>query len=218
MPRRKLTPANRLTRTSQLLERTDIAVYSPKERPQPARPKLTPKQRQLFAQPAPRRLDRAALTKAVATLSPALRERLKDVNAWDDGKEVVLSARTPLVDGRGHLDAWGVLSFHPTGPSFHFDYSTTKKEAIGGVEIWLDGLESDGIYLVEISLAVIGGTIRVGASDAPHLLSPAQGLDHKILVTILDPTYDISLITLEPYSGSGVQAWTFYEARIRRIN
>jgi hypothetical protein len=213
--RRTLKRPLRLTRTK-TLERTDIAVYSPKERAQAKRQRLSPKQRQLLAQPAPGRLDSADLSKALATLGPKIAERLKDAGQWDDGEEVALSARTPLIDGRGHIDAWQIISFHPTGPGIHFNYSSTKKEAIGGVDIWLDGLESDGIYLVEISLAVLGGTMRVGASDAPHVLSPAQGLDHKILVTIMDPTYDISLITVEPESG--VQAWTFYEARIRRIN
>ena len=213
--RRKLTRPLRLTRTK-TLERTDIAVYSPKERAEAKRQRLSPQQRQLLAQPAPRRLDGAELSKALATLAPQIAERLKDRRHWDDGEEVVLSARTPLIDGRGNIDAWQIIGFHPTGPGIHFNYSSTKKEAIGGVDIWLDGLESDGIYLVEISLAVLGGTMRVGASDAPHVLSPAQGIDHKILVTIMDPTYDISLITVEPESG--VQAWSFYEARIRRIN
>ncbi|MCA9661501.1 MAG: hypothetical protein KC486_24385, partial [Myxococcales bacterium] len=103
--RRKLTRPLRLTRTK-TLERTDIAVYSPKERAEAKRQRLSPQQRQLLAQPAPRRLDGAELSKALATLAPQIAERLKDRRHWDDGEEVVLSARTPLIDGRGNIDAW----------------------------------------------------------------------------------------------------------------
>lgn len=210
MPRRRL-----ILRKSPTLSRDALATFSPKTRSDGHSPRLTAYQRKIQRREPPKRMDDAAIVTVLEQLSPKLRARLKSPSEWQSGDDIILSAKTPVIDDRGHLFGWGIVSYGPTTPALYFDYSPTKKVAIGGLEIWLKNLDTSGIYFVEISLSVLGGGIRVGSSDAPHFVSPAQGIDHRVLVTIVDPTYDITLISLRPES---VQSWGFFEARIRRLD
>ena len=197
------------------LGRSDLATFSPKTQSSGHKVRLTPHQRKIQRRAPPTRLDDASIAKTLEQLSPAIRARLKKPQEWQSGDDIILSAKNPVIEGRGHLFGWSVISYGPTTPALYFDYSSTKKAAIGGLEIWLKNLDQSGIYFVEISLSVIGGGIRVGSSDAPNFVSPAQGLDHRVLVTIVDPTYDMTLISL---SSEGAQSWAFFEARIRRLD
>ena len=85
----------------------------------------------------------------------------------------------------------------------------------GNLEIWLENLETSGTYMMEISCSVYNGELKVGASDAPHVLMPAQGQDHRIWVVIQEPTYDMSLVSL---NGQKVDNWCFYDARVWRLD
>ncbi|MCB9567350.1 MAG: hypothetical protein H6710_09115 [Myxococcales bacterium] len=196
-----------------LLERTDVALFQPTAKPTPTRRRVDPRLTKVMAAPRPAALSADAIRTALAGLAPRIADRLKQALAsWQPGAATVLSAKTPVIPGWGNIDGWNVLAYNPTTPALYFDYGADH--AAGGLEIWLESLEPAGVYLVEISLSVLGGSIRVGASDAPHVISPAQGLDHKILVTIVDPTYDRSLITLSPLE---VDSWAFFEARLSRL-
>lgn len=215
MPSRRIeTKTTKRAKSARTIKRFEMAELSGRVKAVAAPLELSAAQAKLREAKAPAPLRAEELERAALTLSPEVQARLKAVKSWALGEAVVLSPRTPVIEGKGHIDGWRIVAYHPTAPALYFDYDPRTEFAIGGLNIWLDGLEPAGIYLVEISLSVLGGAIRVGASDAPHAISPAQGLDHKILVTIVEPGQAISLIGLEPIE---VTSWAFFDARIARL-
>ncbi|MCA9693522.1 MAG: hypothetical protein R3A51_17130 [Nannocystaceae bacterium] len=127
---------------------------------------------------------------------------------WTTGEEIVLSARTPVVEGRGHLLGWQVQSYVPTNPALYFDYGG------GGLEIWLEHLDTAGAYMVDIHLGA-QGTVMIGASDAPNYEMQGAGPDTHAYVYIQSPTYDLALVTMR---GEKAEYLSFYEARVWRIS
>ncbi len=146
--------------------------------------------------------------RVIETLPAKIGEQLKDNKFWETGEKIVLSARTPIVEGRGRLLGTEIQVYSPETPSLWFKYKAGK------VEIWLDNLDLEASYMVEIHLAASGGSVLIGASDSPNFEVQAGGPDQRIFVFISDLTYDISLVTID---GRQADSLGFYEATIWQI-
>jgi hypothetical protein len=143
--------------------------------------------------------------KILGTLPGELGLKAKKSKFWERGDEYVLSARTPIIEGHGSLNGNQIQSYVPSHPALWFDYQS------GYLEIWLESLDTSGTYMVELRLAVHGGPVLIGASDAPNAELPAQGADHRAQIYITDLTSDISLITLR---GDKTEFFGFYDATL----
>jgi len=143
-----------------------------------------------------------------STLPQDLAHRALKSKFWTKGEEVLLSARTPVHEGRGHIQGVQIQSYVPADPVIWFVWQQGK------IEIWLEQLDTSGTYMMEISCSAYTGELTVGASDAPHVVMPAQGEDHRIWVVIQEPNIDMSLVTV---NGNKVNNWCFYDARVWRL-
>ncbi len=172
--------------------------------------------RRTFADPKLERRQLRKLTntsvegweKVVAGLSREFAHRALKSKFWEKDEEIVLSARTPVHEKRGWLEGNQIQSYFPVQPVMWFKWQSGK------LYIWLENLDTAGTYMMEIRCSAYNGELRVGASDAPHAMMPAQGQDHRIWVVIDEPDYDLSLVTLD---GDKVDNWCFYDARVWRI-
>ncbi len=146
--------------------------------------------------------------KAIGSLDKVIAEKLLKSRFWEQGEEIVLSARTPVHENRGHIEGYQIQTYAPSQPAIWFVWQSGK------LYIWLNNLDQAGTYVMEIRCSAYNGSLHIGASDAPHMDMPAQGQDHRIWVVIDKPDYDMSLVTIEGYE---VDNWCFYDARVWRV-
>ena len=81
--------------------------------------------------------------------------------------------------------------------------------------IWLETLDPEGLYVIELSLSVLDGAVEIGSSNGPCTRSAAQGIDHRVYMVVDRPALGAELLTLRPVA---VRDWAFYEARVRRLS
>ncbi len=143
---------------------------------------------------------------------------------WETNEELVLSARDPVKPGRGHLVGLGVHSYYPTAPSLY--YLNLRNDWNGyppNVEVWLAGLDPQGIYIVELRVNVYGGPLRLQASSVDHADYSPGTFGDSIDVVIVRPKPAapwltgpvMSLLRLTPHPQ--VDSWEFHYARIVRV-
>ncbi len=145
----------------------------------------------------------------IETLPAKLAKRLKDNHFWETGEKIVLSARTPIVEGHGRLIGTEIQVYSPETPALWFKYRA------GTVDIWLENLDLDATYMVEIRLGLGNSSVIIGASDSDNYEIQAAGPELTLHVAISDFTYDISLITID---GRHADSLAFYEAYIWKIS
>ncbi|MCA9717199.1 MAG: hypothetical protein KC468_21170, partial [Myxococcales bacterium] len=115
--------------------------------------------------------------------------------------------------GKGALETWSAQFVDSSHPALYFEHEGDR--AAGGAMIWLDALDDDALYVVELHLSVLEGAVEIGVSDMSCTLSPAQGLDHHARVLLDRPSRGAALLTLRPVD---VRDWAIYEVRVRRLS
>lgn len=139
---------------------------------------------------------------------------------------LLLSAKTPYVDGKGYFNAINCQSIFPESPSVQFPWWSQQYPSLptaGKIEIWLTDLQEHQNLTVEIRLSGFSyngsSAYEVRSSIAPGLYGyfPIQ-IDSKIDLFFPDIDLDgmnSGLITIEANDMDG--SWTFYDAKINIV-
>jgi hypothetical protein len=132
---------------------------------------------------------------------------------------VDLSPAVPWVDGRGWLEAAGMLqAWFPTTTISFIPDEPSKEQGI--LYIWLDGLTSGDAYVAEIRVGgysvnpQVPGTYNIGASDAAHADVHHTGASQNLTVFIPAVSGTLSLIVIET---KGLGGWLFDDAHVTHL-
>ncbi|MEZ4454484.1 MAG: hypothetical protein R3B09_33845 [Nannocystaceae bacterium] len=167
--------------------------------------------------------DPTTWKRLLAALPAAIVKELRP-RFWEREEEVVLSALEPVKPGRGHLVSTHVRGYYPTAPSLTYERDDTWTGSPPMLEVWLDGLDTAGIYIVELRVDCRGGALHLAASSADHADYPAGSFGESIDVVLVHPQPAapwltgpvMALLRLEP--SAGVESWVFHYARIWRAS
>ncbi len=132
---------------------------------------------------------------------------------------VELSAAVPYVEGRGWLEAAGMLqSWFPT-TNIGF-IPTDPSQEQGVLYIWMDGLTPGDAYLVEIRVGGwsaspgIPGTFNIGASDSTHVDIQHSGASQNLGIFMPGVQGELSLIRIDT---KGLGGWLFDEVKVTHL-
>jgi hypothetical protein len=163
-----------------------------------------------------RRLTRAGITAVVSKAG------LKPMGGGVGMVEthVELSPAVPWVNGRGWLEAVGVLrSWFATTTIFFQPTSPNQEE--GTLYIWLDGLTEGDAYVAQIRVGgwsanpQVPGTYNIGASDAAHADVHHTGASQTLSVFI--PGVSGGPLSLIRIDTKGLGGWLFDDVLVMHL-
>jgi hypothetical protein len=132
---------------------------------------------------------------------------------------VELSPGVPWVDGRGWLEAAGMLqAWFGTGSASFIPSDPSKEQGV--LSIWLDGLTPGDAYIAQIRVGgypvnpQVSGTYNIGASDAAHADIHHTGASQTLTVLMPGVSGALSLINVET---KGLGGWLFDDVIVTHV-